>query len=181
MTGSFLACESRTHFAVRRIMSLPANPATPRDYFPLASQKKRGLCAVKKNCLFLSQSKNHSHVTRMAFLWTCLTGVPWNIHCWSQTVGHAYERAQKSFLRCLLRDFQSISADEYTNDFCDDGLAILFNIFRECEVRRACTACICICYNIDHGTGLTNIVQVDTLLYTSSLIKISHSGRSLSA
>ena len=62
-------------------------------------------------------------------------GVPWNIHCWSQTVGHAYERAQKSFLRCLLRDFQSMSADEYTNDFCDDGLVILFNIFKECEVR----------------------------------------------
>ena len=65
-----------------------------------------------------------------------LTGVPWNIHCWSQTVGHAYEKAQKSFLRCLLRDFQSMSADEYTNDFCDDGLVILFNIFKECEVRR---------------------------------------------
>jgi len=60
-------------------------------------------------------------------------GVPWNIHCWSQTVGHAYEKAQKSFLRCLLRDFQSMSADEYTNDFCDDGLVILFNIFKECE------------------------------------------------
>lgn len=67
-----------------------------------------------------------------------LTGVPWNIHCWSQTVGHAYEKAQKSFLRCLLRDFQSMSADEYTNDFCDDGLVILFNIFKECEVRRHC-------------------------------------------
>ena len=52
MTGSFLACESRTHFAVRRIMSLPANPATPRDYFPLASQTKRGLCAVKKKIAF---------------------------------------------------------------------------------------------------------------------------------
>ena len=67
-----------------------------------------------------------------------LIGVPWNIHCWSQTVGHAYEKAQKSFLRCLLRDFQSMSADEYTNDFCDDGLVILFNIFKECEVRRHC-------------------------------------------
>lgn len=39
MIGSSLACESRTRFAVRRIMSLPTNPATPRDYFPLASQK----------------------------------------------------------------------------------------------------------------------------------------------
>lgn len=61
-------------------------------------------------------------------------GVPWNIHCWSQTVGHAFERGQKSFLTCLLRDFQSMSADEYTNGFCEDGLVILFNIFKECEV-----------------------------------------------
>lgn len=73
----------------------------------------------------------------MAVFCTCFPGVPWNIHCWSQTVGHAYERAQKSFLRCLLRDFQSMSADEYTNDFCDDGLVILFSIFKECEVRGA--------------------------------------------
>jgi len=63
-------------------------------------------------------------------------------------VGHAYEKAQKSFLRCLLRDFQSMSADEYTNDFCDDGLVILFNIFKECEVSLArfcgidCSSCL---------------------------------------
>ncbi|XP_068761197.1 ankyrin repeat and BTB/POZ domain-containing protein 2-like isoform X2 [Montipora capricornis] len=60
-------------------------------------------------------------------------GVPWNIHCWSRTVGHAYETGQKSFLRSLLSDFQSMSADEYTKDFCDDGVVILFNIFKECE------------------------------------------------
>ena len=66
MKGSSLACESRTRFAVRRILSLPANPATSRDFFPLASQKERGLCSVKK-LPFLSKFNNHSHVTRMAF------------------------------------------------------------------------------------------------------------------
>ena len=67
----------------------------------------------------------------------CSTGVPWNIHCWSQTIGHAYETGQKSFLRSVLSDFQTMSADEYTKDFCEDGLVILFNIFEECEVTEA--------------------------------------------
>ena len=68
------------------------------------------------------------------FLHLSCSGVPWNIHCWSQTVGHAYERGQKAFLECLLRDFQSMPTNEYTSDFCEDGLVILFNIFKECEV-----------------------------------------------
>ena len=85
-----------------------------------------------------------------------LTGVPWNIHCWSQTLGHAYEKAQKSFLRCLLRDFQSMSADEYTNDFCDDGLVILFNIFKECEVRRHCAQVSYRFFNVPSIGSLSN-------------------------
>ena len=67
----------------------------------------------------------------------CSTGVPWNIHCWSQTIGHAYDTGQKSSLRSVLNDFQTMSADEYTKDFCEDGLVILFNIFEECEVTEA--------------------------------------------
>ena len=79
--------------------------------------------------------RTYIYITKSTyFLHLSCSGVPWNIHCWSQTVGHAYERGQKAFLKCLLRDFQSMPINEYTSDFCEDGLVILFNIFKECEV-----------------------------------------------
>ncbi|EDO34265.1 predicted protein, partial [Nematostella vectensis] len=60
-------------------------------------------------------------------------GVPWSLHCWTQTLYHAYEQGQTAHARCLFRDFQSIPVNEYTVEFCEDGLAVLFHIFRECE------------------------------------------------
>lgn len=96
-------------------------------------------------------------------------GVPWNIHCWSQTVGYAFERGQKSFLRCLLRDFQSMSADEYTNDFCDDGLVILFNIFKECEdqaISKELASVLSCCFG--HGA----LKEIEALPITQTSIRI---------
>ncbi|KAL9955461.1 hypothetical protein ACROYT_G036789 [Oculina patagonica] len=98
-------------------------------------------------------------------------GVPWNIHCWSQTVGHAYERGQKSFLRCLLRDFQSMSTDEYTNDFCEDGLVILFNIFKECEdhaLSKELASVLSCCF------GHEPLKEIEALPITQASIRIGN-------
>ncbi|KAJ7384423.1 Ankyrin repeat and BTB/POZ domain-containing protein 2 [Desmophyllum pertusum] len=96
-------------------------------------------------------------------------GVPWNIHCWSQTVGHAYERGQKAFLRCLLRDFQSMTTDEYTNDFCEDGLVILFNIFKECEdltLAKELASVLSCCF------GREGLNEIEALPVTQTSIRI---------
>ncbi|CAH3147206.1 unnamed protein product [Porites lobata] len=141
--NAFAAAAAHGHKNILR--KLLAEPGTRRDSDMLSLAEILSEGSLKDGGVESKLTKKRSKALEEAMYHSCehgclditmelrSLGVPWNIHCWSQTVGHAYEKAQKSFLRCLLRDFQSMSADEYTNDFCDDGLVILFNIFKECE------------------------------------------------
>jgi BTB/POZ domain-containing protein 11 len=61
-------------------------------------------------------------------------GVPWNLHCWTETV-MAADRARKlELIVMLLRDFMSLSHEELTDEFCQNGLPLLFSLFRKYTV-----------------------------------------------
>ncbi|XP_058948817.2 ankyrin repeat and BTB/POZ domain-containing protein 3-like isoform X3 [Pocillopora verrucosa] len=127
---------------LRKLLAEPG-PRRENDMLSLTEILTEGSLSDEGNEMKLTKKKSMAleealyHSCEHGFLEIAMElrslGVPWNIHCWSQTVGHAYERGQKAFLECLLRDFQSMPTNEYTSDFCEDGLVILFNIFKECE------------------------------------------------
>ncbi|XP_031569539.1 ankyrin repeat and BTB/POZ domain-containing protein BTBD11-like [Actinia tenebrosa] len=93
----------------------------------------------KKRCRALQEAMYHSceHGYLDVAMEIRSLGVSWNLHCWSQALFQAYNlnitSSMTSQIRCLLRDFHSISQSDYTAEFCDDGLTLLFTIFKECQ------------------------------------------------
>ena len=63
-------------------------------------------------------------------------GVSWTLHCWTMTLNTASQLHRKPVVQCLLRDFGSIKIDEYDEEFVDEGLPLMFDVFRRSKVSR---------------------------------------------
>ncbi|EFX81975.1 hypothetical protein DAPPUDRAFT_302879 [Daphnia pulex] len=58
-------------------------------------------------------------------------GVPWTLHCWMHTLATAHEHSLENVIDQLLQDFLQVwGPDDYSTQFVDECLPIIFNIFR---------------------------------------------------
>ncbi|XP_037071069.1 ankyrin repeat and BTB/POZ domain-containing protein 2-like [Pollicipes pollicipes] len=57
-------------------------------------------------------------------------GVPWTLHCWMYTLATAHEQRLENIIDQLLQDFLQVWPDDYSSQFVDECLPLLFNIFR---------------------------------------------------
>jgi ankyrin repeat/BTB/POZ domain-containing protein 2 len=62
-------------------------------------------------------------------------GVPWTLHCWMHTLATAHEHSLENVIDQLLQDFLQVwGPDDYSTQFVDECLPIIFNIFRYSKV-----------------------------------------------
>lgn len=61
-------------------------------------------------------------------------GVPWTLHCWMHTLGTAHEHRLESVIDQLLQDFLQDWPEDYSTQFVDECLPLLFTIFRYSKV-----------------------------------------------
>ncbi|RXG70201.1 Ankyrin repeat and BTB/POZ domain-containing protein 2 [Armadillidium vulgare] len=57
-------------------------------------------------------------------------GVPWTLHCWMHTLATAHEHRLESIINQLLQDFLQDWPEDYSAQFVDECLPLLFAIFR---------------------------------------------------
>ncbi|XP_059487328.1 ankyrin repeat and BTB/POZ domain-containing protein 2 isoform X2 [Neocloeon triangulifer] len=57
-------------------------------------------------------------------------GVPWTLHCWMLALSGAHELRLESVIDQLLQDFLQVWPDDYSEQFVDECLPLLFTIFR---------------------------------------------------
>ena len=63
-------------------------------------------------------------------------GVPWTLHCWMHTLATAHEHSLENVIDQLLQDFLQVwGPDDYSTQFVDECLPIIFNIFRYSKVN----------------------------------------------
>ncbi|XP_012267790.2 ankyrin repeat and BTB/POZ domain-containing protein BTBD11 isoform X3 [Athalia rosae] len=57
-------------------------------------------------------------------------GVGWTLHCWMHTLSTAHDMRLDSVIDQLLQDFLQVCPDDYSTQFVQECLPLLFNIFR---------------------------------------------------
>ncbi|XP_013391469.1 ankyrin repeat and BTB/POZ domain-containing protein BTBD11 isoform X2 [Lingula anatina] len=57
-------------------------------------------------------------------------GVPWTIHTWTQSIYTAHATRRKAIVQCLVNDFSSIRYEENKEEFLEETLPLMFDIFR---------------------------------------------------
>ena len=62
--------------------------------------------------------------------------VSWTLHCWMHSLSTAHEMRIDSVIDQLLQDFLQVCPDDYSTQFVQECLPLLFNIFRYSKVRR---------------------------------------------
>lgn len=62
--------------------------------------------------------------------------ISWTLHCWMHTLSIAHEMRIDSVIDQLLQDFLQVCPDDYSTQFVQECLPLLFNIFRYSKVRR---------------------------------------------
>lgn len=66
-------------------------------------------------------------------------GIPWTLHCWMHTLATAHDQQLENIIDQLLQDFLQVWPDDYSTQFVDECLPLLFNIFRFSKVL--CGSC----------------------------------------
>lgn len=61
-------------------------------------------------------------------------GVSWTLHCWMHSLGSAHEARLDCVIDQLLQDFLQVCPDDYSSQFVQECLPLLFNIFRYSKV-----------------------------------------------
>lgn len=79
-------------------------------------------------------------------------GVPWTLHCWMHTLATAHEHRLESIIDQLLQDFLQVWPDDYSAQFVDECLPLLFTIFRYSKVSLI-------------GYIYTFIINTETILF----------------
>lgn len=62
--------------------------------------------------------------------------VGWTLHCWMHSLSIAHEMHIDSVIDQLLQDFLQVCPDDYSTQFVQECLPLLFNIFRYSKVRE---------------------------------------------
>ncbi|XP_046487314.1 ankyrin repeat and BTB/POZ domain-containing protein 2 isoform X1 [Neodiprion pinetum] len=57
-------------------------------------------------------------------------GIGWTLHCWMHTLSTAHEMRLESVIDQLLQDFLQVCPEDYSTQFGQECLPLLFNIFR---------------------------------------------------
>ncbi|KAJ8675265.1 hypothetical protein QAD02_011051 [Eretmocerus hayati] len=79
-----------------------------------------------QEAMYHSAESNHLDITME------LRGlrVPWTLHCWMHSLSTAHEMRIDTVIDQLLQDFLQVCPDEYSTQFVQECLPLLFNIFR---------------------------------------------------
>jgi len=62
--------------------------------------------------------------------------VGWTLHCWMHSLATAHEMRLDSVIDQLLQDFLQVCPDDYSTQFVQECLPLLFNIFRYSKVKN---------------------------------------------
>lgn len=62
--------------------------------------------------------------------------VGWTLHCWMHSLATAHEMRLDSIIDQLLQDFLQVCPDDYSTQFVQECLPLLFNIFRYSKVKK---------------------------------------------
>ena len=98
--------------------------------------------------------------------------VPWTLHCWMHTLATAHEHRYETIIDQLLQDFLQVWPDDYSAQFVDECLPLLFTIFRYSKV----SICSYKLYNYSLTKNLVHleVIMHDTLLLGTHENKLSH-------
>ncbi|CAG0917016.1 unnamed protein product [Notodromas monacha] len=66
-------------------------------------------------------------------------GIPWTLHCWMHTLAAAHEHRLENIIDQLLQDFLQVWPDDYSPQFVDECLPLLFSIFRYSKQNEGTT------------------------------------------
>ncbi|XP_076274350.1 ankyrin repeat and BTB/POZ domain-containing protein 2 isoform X2 [Rhynchophorus ferrugineus] len=79
-----------------------------------------------QEAMYHSAENNHLDIT----VEIRTLGVPWTLHCWMHSLGAAHEARLDCVIDQLLQDFLQVCPDDYSSQFVQECLPLLFNIFR---------------------------------------------------
>ncbi|KAJ9586833.1 hypothetical protein L9F63_019575, partial [Diploptera punctata] len=79
-----------------------------------------------QEAMYHSAENNHLDIT----LDLRNLGIPWTLHCWMHTLATAHDQRLENIIDQLLQDFLQVWPDDYSTQFVDECLPLLFNIFR---------------------------------------------------
>ncbi|XP_021925814.1 ankyrin repeat and BTB/POZ domain-containing protein 2 isoform X2 [Zootermopsis nevadensis] len=79
-----------------------------------------------QEAMYHSTENNHLDIT----LDLRNLGIPWTLHCWMHTLATAHDQQLENIIDQLLQDFLQVWPDDYSVQFVDECLPLLFNIFR---------------------------------------------------
>ncbi|KAJ8984963.1 hypothetical protein NQ317_007833 [Molorchus minor] len=85
-----------------------------------------------QEAMYHSAENNHLDIT----VEIRTLGVPWTLHCWMHSLGAAHEARLDCVIDQLLQDFLQVCPDDYSSQFVQECLPLLFNIFRYSKVKR---------------------------------------------
>lgn len=85
-----------------------------------------------QEAMYHSTENNHLDIT----VEIRTLGVPWTLHCWMHSLGAAHEARLDCVIDQLLQDFLQVCPDDYSPQFVQECLPLLFNIFRYSKVRK---------------------------------------------
>ncbi|NP_001135439.1 ankyrin repeat and BTB (POZ) domain containing 2 [Nasonia vitripennis] len=99
-----------------------------------------------QEAMYHSAESNHLDITME------LRGlkVSWTLHCWMHSLLTAHERRLDSVIDQLLQDFLQVCSDDYSTQFVQECLPLLFNIFRHSKQKEGTTLLLadifCTCF-----------------------------------
>ncbi|RZC39551.1 ankyrin repeat and BTB/POZ domain-containing protein 2, partial [Asbolus verrucosus] len=105
-----------------------AEGATPNCSSPSNTTPHFTKAQVKslQEAMYHSAENNHLDIT----VEIRTLGVPWTLHCWMHSLGAAHEARLDCVIDQLLQDFLQVCPDDYSSQFVQECLPLLFNIFR---------------------------------------------------
>lgn len=83
-----------------------------------------------QEAMYHSTENNHLDIT----IEIRSLGVPWTLYCWMHSLGAAHEARLDCVIDQLLQDFLQVCPDDYSPQFVQECLPLLFNIFRYSKV-----------------------------------------------
>ncbi|KAB0803695.1 hypothetical protein PPYR_00665 [Photinus pyralis] len=81
---------------------------------------------ILQETMYHSAENNHLDIT----VEIRTLGVTWSLHCWMHSLGAAHEARLDCVIDQLLQDFLQVCPDDYSSQFVQECLPLLFNIFR---------------------------------------------------
>lgn len=99
---------------------------------PVSSPPQFSKAQIKtlQEAMYHSAENNHLDIT----VEIRTLGVPWTLHCWMHSLGAAHEARLDCVIDQLLQDFLQVCPDDYSPQFVQECLPLLFNIFRYSKV-----------------------------------------------